>query len=157
MRAIGWFSGLFVALVAAGCPSLPPPVPCGTIPAGGCPSGRGGTCDDPTCARLYDCVDGEWVSVETCSASMDGGVDDGGAGGAPPIDGGPCTPVSIDMTGKAFGCTPDLQEPDCPVEAAEGCAETACSTGCADFYLCTKQGWDQVAFCDDDGQLVVVP
>lgn len=142
-----------MAVAAAGCPSLPTPVPCGTIPEGGCPIGRGGTCDDTECAVLYDCVDGRWTSVETCSIALDGGVD--GGDGGPVIDGGPCTPVSIDTTGKKTGCTPDLQDPDCPVEAAESCVETACLTGCADFFLCTKDGWSQVAFCDDDGQLVV--
>jgi len=150
MRALRWFSGLFVAFAVAGCPTLPTPVPCGEIPPGGCPIGRGGTCDDRACAGLFDCVDGRWTSVETCA------VVDGGAGGSPQEDAGTCTPVGIDTQGKVTGCTPDLQEPDCPVEAAETCAEVACTTGCADFFLCTKDGWAQVAFCDDDGLIVVV-
>lgn len=144
--------GACTALV--GCPTLPEAVPCGQIPAGGCPSGRGGTCEDPTCAGLWDCNDGKWVNVQTCAAPDAG--PGGAGGGGPMIDGGPCTPVNIPTTGQTTDCTPDLQEPDCPVEAAETCAEQACLTGCADFFLCTKDGWNQVAYCDDiTGQLVI--
>jgi hypothetical protein len=136
----------FAAAVAAhaGCQDLPPVVPCGRIPDQGCPIGRGGTCDDPVCAALYDCVDGKWTSVQTCG-SFDGGTDSGS------MEAGPCTPTGIDTTGATTGCTPDLQSPDCPAEAAEPCAETACLTGCLDFFLCTKDGWTAVAHCSDDG------
>ncbi|MFT3770100.1 MAG: hypothetical protein QM820_32120 [Minicystis sp.] len=151
MRELRCFPGVFLLLAAlAGCPTLPEAIPCSVIPAGGCPAGRGGSCDDTTCRGLYDCVDGLWVNVKLCD-QPDGGT--GGSGGGPP-DAGSCTPVTIDTTGKATDCTPDLQDPDCPVEAVLGCAEMACVTGCSDFYLCTSNGWDAVAYCDE-GQLVV--
>lgn len=154
-HAIPAFLPAIGALIAlAGCPTLPEVVPCGQIPAGGCPSGRGGTCDDPTCAGLWDCVDGAWVSAAVCD-ERDGGA--GGSGGGSGFDAGPCTPVNISTAGQVTGCTPDLQDPDCPVEAAETCAESACLTGCEDFFLCTKDGWTQAAYCDDEtGQLVIV-
>ncbi|APR79381.1 Hypothetical protein A7982_04728 [Minicystis rosea] len=156
MRALRLIPGLFLLFVSvAGCPTLPAPVPCGQIPSGGCPSGRGGTCDDPTCTSLYDCVDGTWVSVAVCEAP-DGGAGGSGSGGGLP-DAGPCTPVEIDTTGQKQNCTPDLQDPDCPVEAALGCAEKVCLTGCADFYMCTANGWQAVAYCDEDGGLIVTP
>jgi hypothetical protein len=156
MRIPRSFLALFALLGAvAGCPTLPEPVPCGEIPAGGCPIGRGGTCADPTCAGVYDCVDGAWVSTKTCPPPLDGGAGGGEDGGVP--DGGPCTPVPIDTSGEALDCTPDLQEPDCPVEAAQGCLERACTTGCVDFYLCTTQGWSNVAYCDDGGTLIILP
>lgn len=152
MRIRRPFPALFALLAAvAGCPTLPEPVPCGEIPAGGCPVGRGGTCADPTCAGLYDCFDGAWSVTETCAPRPDGG-----AGGGLP-DGGPCAPAPIDVSGQALDCTPDLQEPDCPVEAAQGCLDKACTTGCIDFYRCTTDGWSSVAYCDDAGQLVVLP
>lgn len=146
------FSSLAGAAIA-GCPTLPTPVLCGAIPEGGCPAGRGGTCDDDVCLGLYECLEGAWVLVERCDDRDAGGVidaGDAGSGGA-----GPCTPVSIDTSGKSSGCAPDLQEPDCPVEAAMGCAESVCSTGCGDFYLCTKGGWIDVAYCTLEGELVI--
>jgi hypothetical protein len=129
---------------------------CGQIPEDGCPIGRGGTCEDATCAALYDCVEGAWTRVETCSgfggAGGGGGGGLGGAGGA-----GGCTPVMFDKSGETVGCEPDLQNPDCPAAAAEGCAEQACLTDCLEFYLCTKDGWKDVAYCDPDSNLVVLP
>lgn len=150
------FLPLAAALAAASCQDYPPLQTCGEIPADGCPVGRGGTCDDVTCSALWDCVNGAWVHVQTCN-NPEGGAQDGdaGRGDAGPVEAGTCTPVTIDMSGKTTDCTPDLMDPDCPVEAAEGCAETACVTGCADFYLCTNEGWIDVAYCTDDGQLVV--
>src|SRR5262245_38952376 len=125
--------GALPALAVACQPTLPAPELCGEIPSGGCPVGRGGTCDDPTCGALYDCVDGNWTRTETC-APPDGG---GGGGGAPGDggDGGPdadaCTPFMFDHTGEMLDCMPDLENPpDCPAAAAEGCLETACLVGC---------------------------
>jgi hypothetical protein len=155
MRGAGLVMALSVAFgaVVAGCPTLPTPVPCDTIPEGGCPSGRGGTCDDPVCEALYDCIAGQWTRTEVCEARDAGAGGGDGDGGLP--EAGPCTPVSIDTSGKATLCTPDLQEPDCPVEAAMGCAETVCVTGCSDFFLCKKSGWVDVAYCTDEGELVI--
>jgi hypothetical protein len=156
MRASRCFPAFFLLAVAiSGCPTLPAPVLCGEIPEDGCPVGRGGTCDDVTCGALYDCVDGKWVSTKVCDHT--GGGTGGGAhdGGVPP-DGGQCTPVSIDTEGQATDCTPDLESPDCPVEAAFPCVETACLTGCVDFFLCTSMGWVDAAYCMDDGTFVIV-
>jgi len=146
---VGWLAG---ACGSAGDVKL-----CGQIPADGCPIGRGGTCEDVFCAALYDCVDGAWVEVEACAGfgggagGMGGAGGEGGAGGA-----GGCTPVMFDHTGETTGCEPDLQNPDCPAVAAETCAETACLSDCLDFYLCLKDGWKDVAYCDPDGKFVIV-
>jgi len=119
--------------------------PCGQIPEKGCPVGRGGTCDDATCAALYDCVDGAWRRAETCP----GGGQDPDAGVSP--DG--CAKPVIDRTGETTGCMPDLQNPDCPAVAAEQCFETVCLTDCIDFFLCTEEGWNLVAYCNEEGTL----
>lgn len=125
---------------------------CGQIPPDGCPLGRGGTCDDPLCAALYDCVDGVWTRKEICAFGGAGGAGGGGGFGA-----GGCPLIVIDHTGEADGCTPDLQSPDCPASAAEVCASSACLTDCVDFFLCTQGGWIDVAHCDPDGNLMIVP
>lgn len=141
------------AAAAAACGGANGPLLCGQIPDLGCPIGRGGTCDDQACAALYDCVDGDWTLVTACAqgAGGAGGQGAGSAGG-----GGGCAPVEIDRTGEATGCAPDLQHPDCPVDAAETCAAAACLTGCTDFFLCTGDGWIDVAYCTEDGELVLV-
>jgi hypothetical protein len=126
---------------------------CGEIPKDGCPSGRGGTCADQTCAGLYDCVDGEWIQLERCSSGI-------GKAGSEASDAGPegsCEAVTIDHQGETTGCLPDLQNPDCPAAAAESCTVAACLTGCLDFFLCTKDGWTEVAYCDEQGRMVVSP
>jgi hypothetical protein len=118
--------------------------------------GRGGTCGDQSCNALYDCVNGVWVHVQTCPAPDGGGGPGRDAGEG---EGGPCTLVNIDTTGQTTGCTPDLALPDCPVEAAQGCSEAACLTGCSDFFLCKQVGtgrdWIDVAYCNDAGKVVV--
>jgi hypothetical protein len=141
--------------VAPGCPTLPDVVSCGQIPPGGCPVGRGGSCLDDTCDALYACVNAVWVADQVCghadAGAGGGGV--GGAGGGLP-DAGACTPVVVPAN-EYQSCTPDLQAPDCPIEAAGACQETACLSGCLDFYSCPKSlTWTSVAYCDDDGQFV---
>ena len=100
-----------------------------------------------TCGAIYRCTDGVWQHVETCSN--------------PPQDAGTgpdgCVITTIDHTGETTGCKPDLQNPDCPVAAAEQCVTTVCQSDCADFFLCTKDGWSAVAYCNEDGQLVTMP
>jgi hypothetical protein len=149
---VGALSGTLAAFSLAlalfgACGSYPESVPCGQIPTNGCPLRGGGTCDDVTCGAIYSCVEGTWTHVETCS-------------NAPPSDGGTgpdaCTVPTIDHTGETTGCTPDLQNPDCPVQAAEQCATSVCQSECIDFFLCTKDGWQVVAYCDQDGQLVIM-
>lgn len=153
---------LLVALLAAvSCQSLPPPAVCSDIPTNGCPVDRGGTCQDVTCAAIYECLNGAWILSQTCDNPLDGGAGgggsgiDGGAGGGLSPDGGPCTMVTIDAGGATDDCMIDLMFPDCPYQAAEGCAQSACLTGCSDFYICMDGGWYDVAYCDDNGQVVV--
>jgi hypothetical protein len=129
---------------------------CGALPdADACPVGRGGTCDDETCSSLYNCLDGRWVLVETCDQQVGGGgstsssVGGGGGGGAA------CNGVEVDRTGESQGCSPPLQEPDCPAAAAELCRP--CETVCIDFFLCRDSGWEAVAHCDEGGNVVVDP
>lgn len=125
---------------------------CGVLPdPEACPIERGGTCEDPACTALYGCYDGEWRLEETCSQAGSGGA---GAQGASPAAGG-CNGVQIDRTGEAVGCSPPLQEPDCPAAAAELCRP--CETVCVDFYLCRAEGWEAVAFCDENRNVVVEP
>jgi hypothetical protein len=156
-RRLGWAlataAGVAVGLV--GCGSLSDNLKlCGQIPADGCPIGRGGTCEDAACAALYDCVDGAWTEVTTC-----GPVGSGGSGGSGGSDADAGTDAScgvvIDDSGEMEGCAPDLQTPDCPAAAAESCA--ACQSDCVDFYLCTSEGWLAVAYCDEQGQVIVTP
>lgn len=145
-----------LAALAAACQGGDEPLLCGEIPEGGCPVGRGGTCADRVCAGLYDCVQGAWTLVTRCDQPDVGA---GGAGGGPGPDAGDggCAVVPIDHTGEAEGCTPDLQHPDCPASAAETCEQAACLGGCFDFFLCKGEGWVEVAYCTEEGQIVVIP
>lgn len=148
---------LAAALIAAGaCQELPSASgACFDIPAGGCPTDHGGTCDDPDCAAIYTCNNGAWVLSQTCP-TPDGGFPfaDGGDGG-PSGDGGPCTPVVVDAGPPGFDCMPDLEFPDCPF--AQLCYENACLTGCSDFFACSAGPcdgqpppcWIDVAYCDE--------
>jgi hypothetical protein len=138
-----------LGLALAGCGSPSRVETCGMIPEGGCPLGRGGTCADATCAALYDCVDGAWTEAEACEGGGATTTSTGGGGEGPG-----CEPPVIDRTGEADGCTPDLLDPDCPAAAAEVC--DPCSTGCADFFLCTAEGWIDVAACDENGEFQVL-
>lgn len=144
---------LAVVLATPACTEPAPVLLCGEIPSGGCPIGRGGTCDDAACAAVYDCVDGDWTVVEACDGQGTGAGDTGtmpndGGGGA-----GGCAELSIDHTGETTGCKPDLQHPDCPIAAAEQCPNSACLTDCVDFFMCTKDGWIAQAYCDENGDL----
>jgi len=135
----------------AGCDDLGSLKLCGEIPGGGCPAGRGGSCDDALCSGLYDCVDGDWSLVESC----DGGATTGGVTSSTSSSSGAggCEPVALDHSQEVTGCTPDLESPDCPSQAAEVCGP--CLTGCVDFFICEADGWQDVAYCTDDGTLVV--
>jgi hypothetical protein len=134
---------------------------CGEIPDDGCPIGGGGTCDDVTCPALYDCEGGAWVLVQTCPNNLlgGGGAGGNGAGGSGGLGAGGCEMVDIDIGEQAMGCMPDLETPDCPIEAAETCVNSACLTGCCGFDACkaTPGGpeWTEVAFCNDQGQLII--
>jgi hypothetical protein len=138
------FSSVLVLLVA--CYDYPEAIPCGQIPPDGCPVTQGGTCNDPFCTALYECVDGVWRHWETCSNPQQD------AGTTPDA----CSSIVIDRTGETTGCLPDLQNPDCPAAAAEQCITSVCQSECADFFLCTKEGWQVVAFCTDQGELIIM-
>jgi hypothetical protein len=155
LRFITLLGALWWGGVAAGCGSSGEVKLCGQIPPGGCPLGRGGTCADPVCTGLYDCPDGSWVLVESCGA-VAGSNGEGGAGGGGGAGSGGCDMVTIDKTGESTGCKPDLQSPDCPAAAVETCVESACLTECSDFFLCTKDGWADVAHCSENGELTLV-
>lgn len=148
-RTSGFLLGLALAFLAC---DLPQVETCGQIPDDGCPIGRGGTCDDVYCGALYDCLEGEWTLVESCPDNSLGG---GGAGAGAAGEGGACSAEIFDYSQEVEGCTPELQEPDCPAQAGETCGG-ACTTGCVDFYLCVEAGWELVGFCDDEGELQVV-
>jgi hypothetical protein len=140
----------FAALPIGGCQGSGELLLCGEIPANGCPLGRGGSCDDVLCAGLYDCVEGRWTLGLDCKRD---GAPNGSADAGPDAA---CTPAMIAHDGEVPGCTPDLQNPDCPVTAAESvCRESVCLTSCTDFFLCTKDGWSLAAYCDEEGELVL--
>lgn len=171
MRAIRLVCAAVVAVVAivsstllaSGCDDGNTLLLCGEIPAKGCPLGRGGSCDDQTCGALYDCVGGKWTLAVDCPADA-GTSATSGSGGDSGTD-APCTPVVISHAGELIGCKPGLEEPDCPAAVADGaCAESVCLTGCIDFYRCVHdpdplhdRSWSAVAYCDEDGQLVIGP
>ncbi len=154
-RLLGMGLGMTVVGAAAlhGCTSRSIAA-CGVLPdADACPAGRGGTCDDETCSALYDCVAGEWVLTMECGAGGDGGDASSGQGAGGQ---GGCNGVDIDRTGASSGsCSPPLQEPDCPAAVAELCRP--CETLCVDFFLCQDDGWQAVAFCDAEGNVIVQP
>jgi hypothetical protein len=141
-------------LAFAACGTTDGPLLCREIPEGGCPIGRGGTCEDRLCSGLYDCVDGSWTLVTECHQGGGGG----GAGGAGAGGGGAggCEVIALDHTGEETGCEPELQDPDCPAAAAETCVWSACLTGCLDFFLCKSDGWVLVAYCTEEGQVVIL-
>ncbi|MBI4702968.1 MAG: hypothetical protein HY744_17770 [Deltaproteobacteria bacterium] len=144
--------------VAVGCEAVAQPRPCRELATGGCPLDRGGSCQDPLCAALYACEEGQWRFVELCGAppADAGSGEGGGAGnGEGAAGGGGCGPLGLGGHEDGTGCAPDLQLPDCPVAAAETCQP--CATGCIDFFACTATGWEVVAYCDADGGLVVEP
>lgn len=154
-------------LAASGCDDGATLQLCGEIPAKGCPLGRGGSCEDDACAGLYDCVSGEWTLAVDCTADGGAGATSSSGGGADAGSGtdAMCTPVVVSHAGEAIGCQPGLEAPDCPVAVADGaCAESVCLTGCIDFYLCVHvadplhdRSWSAVAYCDENGQLVIAP
>ena len=128
---------------------------CPMIPEGGCPLESGGSCVDVLCAAVYECVGESWQLVQTCEGSGGGGAGGSSSSGGGSSGEGGCAGAVIDKTDEAVGCQPDLQRPDCPAVAAEGCQP--CQTGCVDFFLCKSDGWHAVAYCDGDGQLIVEP
>ena len=161
-HAIAWGATVLVAasLGAAASCTTGGLQRCDTIPEGGCPIGRGGTCDDKACRGLYDCAEGSWALVIACSPGHggSGGLGAGGVAGAAGAAGGGagggCAGAELDHSGEMQGCAPELELPDCPALVAESCQP--CLSGCADFFMCLEGGWGWVAYCTDEGQVVVV-
>jgi hypothetical protein len=148
------------AIVAvAACQDLPNGPVCGEIPGQGCPVDIGGTCQDQTCSAIYECENGQWVLLQQCPAH-EGGTG-GGGGGDAGSDGGPCAPLTVDAGAPGFDCMPDLISPDCALDAVTCPDDTACFTGCTDFFVCSAGPcggpgpcWIDVAYCDDFGHFV---
>jgi hypothetical protein len=101
-----------------------------------------------------------WQKTTTCdgnttSSGTGASSGSGGSGGSSASGGsGGCATVKLDHSGETTGCMPDLQIPDCPAAAAETCSQTACNSGCTDFFVCTAQGWKDVGYCDAKGNVV---
>lgn len=138
----------------AGCQEFEQAPHCGPLAGGGCPSSQGGSCEDKLCDAIYTCTSSGWVLDAICD--RDGGAMDADAQAADAP--WKCTEAGVELEGSVSGCDPnELFAPDCPVQAALGCPETACLTGCSDFFQCTTDGWVAVAYCDEDtGSLVWV-
>ncbi len=121
----------------SGCPDDPAlAVPCGTIPALGCPD-KGQECRDPECASLYKCTDGVWRFTLACD--YDGAK-------KPPREASP--PVDAGYDPDELNCPP-LEEPDCPKSRAAACLSGCC--GCEDVFRCVNASWELAGACADGG------
>lgn len=143
---------LIIIATLSGCEDMPRGVEqCGVIPDGGCPKGRGGSCEDPTCQAIYRCENDVWQWVEDCpsKAASDGGIESD-ASDAEPLS---CGDAQLSIE-SGTGCRPSLIVPECPIDAIKGCPALACTMGCDDFYQCTTDGWEHAAYCDPEEGLV---
>ena len=164
VRGMTWLGLLAVTMALtfwAACEGAEIIKGCSEIPLGGCPTEHGGTCDDPECDAVYTCNGGVWQLVEQClpGTGGKGGVGAGGAGGEGTGGEGGCESVPIDDP-YGLTCAIDLQLPDCEAIVTESCHP--CTTGCLDFFLCVPAGsgdvgWELVAFCNEDGQVELIP
>ncbi len=126
-----------VAATLLGCPDDPVgAVPCGTIPALGCPD-KGQECRDPTCASLYKCLDGVWRFTLACDYD-----------GTPRPPREASAPVDAGYDPEELKCPP-LEEPDCPRSRALACPSGCCS--CEDVFRCVNAGWELAGGCVDGG------
>jgi hypothetical protein len=142
---------VLVATALAGCQGFDEVPECSTVPAGGCPSSRGGSCDDKTCSAIYACTADGWQLQKVCDRDGGGDESDAEAGSDGPVCG---DAVTID--GSLSTCDPnEVLAPDCPLNVAVGCPGSACLSGCLDFFVCRTEGWVEAAYCDDvTGELV---
>jgi hypothetical protein len=139
--------------VAAACQGFGEVPHCGQIPSGGCPSSSGGSCDDRTCAAIYQCTDTGWTLQEHCAPTDGGGatdVSDGGGEGDTL-----CSQVNPEP-GSSDCDSSELQDTDCSVQLAYGCGASACLTGCTDFFVCRSGLWLLAGYCDDQNMLTWV-
>jgi len=122
---------------------------CTNVPAGGCPLSRGVSCEDPTCAAVYACRDGNvWELDRTCPPREAGApVDAGEASDAADAAPNPPRDASTDAPPGAYGgpgCDV-LQLPDCSLGLALACPSGCC--GCEDLFVCESGGWSYWSTC----------
>lgn len=152
--------GLVLGASLAGCDNQPPLLRCGALPDfSACPSSRGGTCDDKSCASLYTCTEDGWVFVARCDNATGGAAGSGGAAGAEAGAAGDAGAGGEPLCGqptREFNCI-TLQAPDCDEANARACPTQACIGACDQFFRCTADGWSEevVGYCSDDGELVL--
>lgn len=123
---------------------------CGEIPLGGCPTTGGGSCLDRECEAIYRCIDGQWARTAICDQADAGGAqDDAGLAEAGP-DGFTCGDVTVVLDEDASGtCSEKLFYSDCPASLAASCPNSACLTGCDDFFVCSGTAWVFAAYCEE--------
>ncbi len=152
MRLVAWILvPVFVALAPA-CDEVPAQTPCQNIPTGGCPNNSDSVCQDPTCASIYDCVNGDWVYDYTCPAPEAGAAPDSSTPDAFEEQPTPRDAAGIDAppgSGGGPGC-PDLQSPDCSLDTALACPNGECCD-CEDLWYCQNGGWLPWGQCVDGG------
>lgn len=144
--------GVAVASATSCDDDAPTPERCTNVPEGGCPLSHGVACDDPSCAAVYKCLEGDtWELDHTCppraqSSPVDAAVDvDAADADVPARD------AAIDAPEGAFGgpgC-PTLQPPDCSAGFALSCPSGCCD--CEDLFVCRNGGWDHWGTCGDGG------
>ena len=129
--------------------------PCSDIPDGGCPLADGLSCDDPACAAVYLCRQGNvWELQKECPPHppSDATVDVTDASeDADAADAGAIRDAAIDAPPGAYGgpgCV-DLQLGDCPLGVALACTAACC--GCDDLYVCNAGNWDFWGYCGPNG------
>jgi hypothetical protein len=143
--------GLAASSAVSACDTPATLFPCTDIPDGGCPRQYGVSCDDPACAAIYLCRQGNvWELERTCPAR------DGAAPDAPPdvADAGALRDVQTDVPGAwgGPGCGP-LQPPDCMLGTAVSCGGQAGCCGCEDLFVCRDGGWDPWGTCGPGGPM----
>ena len=141
MRPLSW--AVLVVLAGAGlpsgaCGSTADLKLCGQI-RGKLPIGRGGTCEDETCAGLYDCVEGKSVPGRALLQRA------GGAGGSAVVEAARGPAALYAGAARSPGgadrgnCKPDLQDPDCPQRPPPRPAPRPFAVpGCVDFFPARK-------------------
>jgi hypothetical protein len=141
----------FAAPSAMSCADEPAPEPpCADIPRGGCPLGRGASCDDPTCLAVYACRAGNvWELDHACPLrdAADARADAGDASADAPLEATPTLDAGPDAPAGASGgpgCGA-LQAPDCSLGFALACPAGCC--GCEDLFVCEGGGWTYWSTC----------
>ncbi len=137
-------------LLLAGCEDVALPEPCANIPDGGCPRKGSQVCTDPTCEAVYVCTaDRTWQLDSVCAAREAGvvAVDAGRDAAVGDATVSRLRDGAIDVPGASGGpgCSA-LEEPDCPLGAAQACPLSSCC-GCDDLFVCANGGWSVWGKC----------